>query len=128
MNTKNLFKGVLIAALAVLTPVNVCGQDSLSKPQSQNTLNLDLDQAIKIALSKNPTIKVADMEIERASYAKKEVIGNLFPSIGSSAGYTRTIAKQVMAGLDPSLFTAGITQMLLPIYEALGIPPPQSRR
>ena len=124
MNTKNLFKGVLIAALAVLTPVNVCGQDSLSKPQSQNTLNLDLDQAIRIALSKNPTIKVADMEIERANYAKKEVIGNLFPSIGSSASYQRTIAKQVMAGLNPSIFTAGITQMLLPIYEALGIPPP----
>ena len=124
MNRKNLIKGVLIAALAILTPANVCGQDSRPESQPQNTLNLDLEQAIRIALSKNPTIKVADMEIERANYAKKEVIGNLFPTIGASAAYQRTIAKQVMAGLNPSAFTSGITDMLMPIYEKLEMSPP----
>ena len=119
MKTKNLFKGILITALCVLTHVNVCGQNSLSTPQPTQTLNLDLTQAITIAISTNPTIKVANMEIEKADYARKEVIGNLFPSINASASYQRTIAKQVMAGLDPGAFTSGITEMLIPIYQAL---------
>jgi len=119
MKTKNLFKGILITALCVLTHANVCGQNSLSKSQPRQTVNLDLTQAITIAISTNPTIKVADMEIERANYAKKEVIGNLFPGIGSSASYTRTIKKQVMAGLNTSAFTSGIADMLTPIYQAL---------
>ena len=124
MKTKNLFKGILITALCVLTHASVHGQNSLSKSQPRQTVNLDLTQAITIAISTNPTIKVADMEIERANYAKKEVIGNLFPNIGSSASYTRTIEKQVMAGFNTNSFTSGITDALMPIYEALGITPP----
>ena len=33
--------------------------------QAQQSLELSLDKAIEIALSDNPTIQVADMEIER---------------------------------------------------------------
>lgn len=57
---------------------------------------LTLDQCIGIALSESPTVKVADMEITRTDYSKKEVLGQLLPSISFGATYNRTLAKQVM--------------------------------
>lgn len=97
MKMKNLLKGVLIGALYVFTHINVYGQNSSSELRSQGEpLNLSLDQAITIALSDNPTIVVANMEIEKANYAKKEVIGSLFPNINLAGSYTRNIEKQTM--------------------------------
>lgn len=61
-----------------------------------DTLMLSLDQCITIALSENPSIKVADMEIERMDYSKKETLGQLLPSISFAGQYSRTLAKQVM--------------------------------
>ena len=61
-----------------------------------DTLMLSLEKCITIALSENPTIKVADMEIERMDYYNKEVLGQLLPSISFNAQYSRTLAKQVM--------------------------------
>jgi len=40
------------------------------RAQSADTLSIDLETALKIALSENPTVKVADMEITRKEYAK----------------------------------------------------------
>ena len=60
-----------------------------------DTLTLSLDQCIAIALSENPTVKVADMEVSRVDYAKKETIGQLLPSINFGGNYNRMIAKQV---------------------------------
>ena len=57
---------------------------------------LTLDQAIRIALSENIAIRVADKDIERAEYAKKSTYASLFPQIDGSASYSRTIKKQVM--------------------------------
>lgn len=61
-----------------------------------DTLMLSLDKCIMIALSDNPTIKVADMEIERTDYYNKEILGQLLPNISFSAQYSRTLAKQTM--------------------------------
>ncbi len=55
-----------------------------------------LDDCIKVALSTNPTIKVADMEIQRVDYSKKETIGALLPTISFGGTYNRMLAKQVM--------------------------------
>lgn len=60
-----------------------------------DTLTLSLDQCLEIALNDNPTIKVADMEIQRVDYAKKETIGQLLPTINFGATYNRMVAKQV---------------------------------
>ena len=57
---------------------------------------LTLDEAVRIALSENLAVKVADKEIERAEYAKKGTYAALFPQIDASASYSRTIKKQVM--------------------------------
>lgn len=61
---------------------------------SANTA-LTLEQCIGIALNENPTIKVADMEITRMDYSKKETLGQLLPTISFGAQYNRMLAKQV---------------------------------
>lgn len=59
-------------------------------------LVLTLEQALEIALSENPTVKVAEQEIEKTEYARKGAYAALFPQIDFSASYDRTIKKQVM--------------------------------
>ena len=63
---------------------------------ASDTMMLSVDDCVKIALNENPTIKIADMEITRVDYSKKETIGQLFPNISFSAAYSRTLAKQTM--------------------------------
>lgn len=62
----------------------------------QDTLFITLDDALRIALSENVTVKVADKEIERTGYARKGTYSSLFPQIDLSGSYQRTIKKQVM--------------------------------
>ena len=57
---------------------------------------ISLEKAIEIALSESPTVKVADMEIERTGYARKGTYSSLFPTVDGSASFQRTIKKQVM--------------------------------
>ena len=64
------------------------------------TLNVTLDDCIRIALSDNPSIIVADMEIQRVDYSKKETLAQLFPQVNFSANYSRTLAKQTMVMMD----------------------------
>lgn len=57
---------------------------------------LSLEECLRVALDTNPGIKIADMEVTRMDYSKKEVIGQLLPNIDFSASYSRTLAKQTM--------------------------------
>ena len=57
---------------------------------------LTLEDAIRIALSENIAIRVADKDIERAEYARKGSYASLFPQVDGSGSYSRTIKKQVM--------------------------------
>lgn len=63
---------------------------------AQDTLVLSLPQAIEIALSESPTIKVADQEIQRVEYSQKEIKGGLLPNVSLGASYTRALKKQKM--------------------------------
>lgn len=63
---------------------------------SQDTLKLDLREALEIALSENPTVKVADKEIQKKQYARKGSYAALFPQVNFSGDYGRTLKKQVM--------------------------------
>ena len=78
-------KGVLVAVLIGLLPVGVL--------KAQDTLTVSLPKALEIAMSKSPTIKVANKEIERVDYSKKERLSALFPTISGSGTYSRTFAK-----------------------------------
>ncbi|MBR5725781.1 MAG: TolC family protein [Muribaculaceae bacterium] len=59
-------------------------------------LALSLDECVSIALNENPTIKVQEMEITRVDYSRKEMIGQLLPSVNLAGQYTRNLSLQTM--------------------------------
>lgn len=74
------------------------------------SLILSRQQCIDIALDTSPTIKVADLEVKRMEYAKKETRGGLFPTIDFSAAYQRSIELQTISmdmGGKPQSFKMG---------------------
>ncbi|MDE6309982.1 MAG: TolC family protein, partial [Muribaculaceae bacterium] len=81
----------LFAAAIMFMPLTVKAQQITPT----DTLPLTLDECITIALDKNPTIKVANMEIERVDYSKKETLSQLLPNVNFGGSYNRTLAKQV---------------------------------
>ncbi len=69
---------------------------AFTSAKAQDTLVLDIGKALEIALSENPTVKVADKEIQKKKYAQKGSYAALFPQISFTADYNRTLKKQVM--------------------------------
>lgn len=69
---------------------------AVATPAPSQALVLSREQCIAIALSENPTIKVADMEITRMDYSKRETLAQLFPDINFNANYQRSIELQTM--------------------------------
>lgn len=65
-------------------------------PSSSDTLKISREKCVEIALLENPTVKVADLEVKKMDYAKKETKGNLLPSIDFSLAYQRSIELQTM--------------------------------
>lgn len=61
-------------------------------------LRLTLDEALEIALSENPTVRVADMEVERYDYVRRQTWGALLPQLSASGNYSRSIVKSEMRG------------------------------
>ncbi len=59
-------------------------------------INLSREECVRIALESNPTIRVADMEIERMDYSKKETLAALFPTLDFSLAYQRSIELQTI--------------------------------
>ncbi|MFI3302214.1 MAG: TolC family protein [Rikenellaceae bacterium] len=60
-------------------------------------MKLSVSEAIEIALSENPTIKVAELEVERYDYVRKTTFGSLLPQVSVSGDYMRTLKNQSMA-------------------------------
>jgi len=88
--------GGIAALLLFLLPFNLRAQyqtDS-SRVESDSTLVLTLDDALRIALSENVSVRVADMEVERTEYARKGSYAALFPQISASGMYSYAIQKQ----------------------------------
>ena len=84
---------------------------------------LSLEEAIKIALTESPTVKIAEMEVEKAEYARKGSYAALFPQISASASYQRTIKKQVMymggGGDDDDDSGGGMSSMMSSIVDPI---------
>lgn len=79
---------VISLALLVGLPVSAANID---------TLRVSREKCIEIALSSSPTIKIADLEIKKTDYSKRETLANLFPSIDFSAAYQRAIELQTLS-------------------------------
>ncbi|MDO5759510.1 MAG: TolC family protein [Bacteroidota bacterium] len=73
-----------------------CGGFSSVAQNKAEVLNIDLKTALTMAEDRNPTIKIADLEIQRVDYSKKETWGNLLPNISATGQYTNNIMKSVM--------------------------------
>lgn len=65
--------------------------------QAQDTLRVTLQEAIRIALTDNPTIKVAGQEIQLKKEARREAYAGLFPEANLIGSYSRAIKKQSFA-------------------------------
>ena len=83
---KNCKRNVLAAAFVIILPLSVL--------KAQDTLTVSLPKALEIAMSKSPTIKVANKEIIRVDYSKKERLAGLFPTISGSGTYSRNLKNQ----------------------------------
>ena len=85
---KFLLKPVLALAVLAMTATGAKAQD---------TLRISLKEAIQIALSENPTVKVADQEIQLKKEANREVIWGLLPEVSLVGSFNHTIEKQSFA-------------------------------
>jgi len=68
--------------------------------QRTDTVRLNLDKAIAIALSDNPTIQIADQEIKRVDYSKDAAWQGLIPTLNASVQGSKYLvaAKMSMFG------------------------------
>ena len=105
MKLKNLFYALV--ALMCVTAVPAVAQENAEASQNE-PLVLTLEEALKIALSENPTVKVADQTIEVKKYAKKGAYASLWPEISASATYQRYIKKQTFHIMGQTM-TVGTT-------------------
>lgn len=90
---KKWIPSLLLIAISVSWSAKAVAQEADS---TQTATVITLEDALKIALSENASVRVADKEIERAGYAKKGTYASLFPQIDLTASFMRTIKKQVM--------------------------------
>lgn len=95
---------LLLAATAggamAQTPVSLVGNDSVPTLPGATALGekvvLSREDCVRIALQDNPTIKIANLEIQRADYSKKETLASLFPNIDFTGSYSRSIQLQTI--------------------------------
>ena len=92
--------------------------------RAQETLNLTLDKALEIALADNPTIKVADQEIQLKKVANREAWQSLLPEVSLSGSWQHTIKAAEMKlngmsfrmGDDGVNTAAAVATLSLPIF------------
>ena len=87
MNKKYLF--------FLLTGLLICG--TVKMAQAQDSVHVNLDKAIEIALAETPTMRIADRTVDIKREYKKEQITSLFPDVSMAANYNRTLLKQTMS-------------------------------
>ena len=92
--------------------------------EAKDTMTLTLDRALEIALSDNPTIKVAEEEIALKKVTHKETWQNLLPQASIDGTWNHTISAAQMnlggqsfkMGMDNSNTVSGVLSISLPIF------------
>ena len=91
------FKGKRMALWAVGAVVALGGRAQGAPQAGQiGTLDLTLRQAIEIALAENPTIRVADKDVELKKIADKEAWQALLPEVTAAANLQHTLLAAEM--------------------------------
>ena len=115
-----LFKTGLFMAVALFAGAAVHAQNA----GKNAVLKLTLDDALSIALSDNPTIKVAEQQIEVKKISKDEAWQSLLPSADFSGTVQYTVLAAVMKlngmefkmGQDNTSTWNGQVQVSLPVF------------
>ena len=84
---------VLATGALLALPAIAQYKDTAPQPEEGKVV-LTLEDALKIALSENTSVKVADMEIERQQYARKGSYAALLPQVSASGMYSYALKKQ----------------------------------
>lgn len=106
-----LCKTGFLVAVALITGVAVHAQDT----GTGAVLKLTLDDALSIALSDNPTIKVAEQQIEVKKISKDEAWQALLPSADFSGTVQYTVLASVMKMQMPDPVTGEMKVNEFPI-------------
>lgn len=103
--------------------------------QEPDNLLIDLNRALEIALSENPTVKVADMEITKKQYAQKSAYGALLPQLDVIGQYQRAIKRQTVyfdegfglggGSIDPTQYTPEELEILKVLSKVM-MPDPET--
>ncbi len=93
----------------------------LSVGASAQVLELTLDKAVEIALSDNPTIQVANMEIERYDYVIAATKGSQLPSLSIDSYYNYSAKAQQMSkalqfAADGTSTVSATANLSVPLY------------
>lgn len=125
---KSLFVSVL-AFMGVASSAKAQSNDVLLAGNGNNQiteacLDLTLDKAIKIALEENPTIRVADKDIELKKVADTEAWQSLLPSLSANLALQHSIKVAEMRtsmgtfkmGMDGTTTAQGGVTLSLPVF------------
>lgn len=115
---------ILVGKKMMLTVVLAWAVGSVQAQETKETLTLTLDKALEIALSDNPTIKVAEEEIALKKVANKETWQSLLPEASISGTWNHTITAAQMnlggqsfkMGQDDSNTVSGTLNISLPLF------------
>lgn len=94
MMKKYFERGVKMSLFSLLSAFCISANAQESIPSG--TISLTLDKAIEIAVSDNPTIKIADKQIELKQISKDEAWQALLPSADFSGSIQYTVLTAVM--------------------------------
>ena len=122
MNKPQILTGFVLLLLNLLATFTLSAQQT-------DSLQVDLSTALDIALSENPTVKVADMEITKKQYAKKSAYGALLPQLDIIGQYQRAIKRQTVyfdegfgfgGDIDPTQYTPEELQIMEVLGKMMG--------
>ena len=116
MNIKMRLKTVVAMLTAFVLTANA--------QETTPTMHLTLEQAVELALSENPTIKVAEQEIQLKEIANTEAWQNLLPTVSIDGTITynikvaeiKTSMGSFKMGMDDSNTWNGALQVAVPLY------------
>lgn len=112
------------AAFLMTCPAVLHAQDTRLVPDADGRVLLTLDKAIEIALADNPTILIADQQIQLKEVSKKEAWQALLPGadLSGTVQYTALAAEMKLngqsfkMGKDDTYTWNGQVQVSLPVY------------
>ena len=115
---------LLLGFGALLASTLSAGAQGVGENESLGTMNLTLEKAIEIALAENPTIHVADKDIELKKIADKEAWQALLPTLDATLSLTNNIKVAEMVtgmgkfkmGVDGTTTAVGALALNLPVF------------